>query len=48
MHPVDAFLLFISVVLIPLGLIGAWMTHRQRLADDSAEAEERGRQTPAE
>ncbi len=39
MHPLDAFLATLAAVFVPLGLIGAYLTHRQRLQDEAEEAE---------
>lgn len=48
MHPVDAFLLLISAVFIPLGLIGIYLTHRQRLQEEAEEDAHDASGTPAE
>jgi hypothetical protein len=40
MNPVDALLMALAAVFIPLGLIGAYLTHRQRLQDEAEEAEQ--------
>ncbi len=39
MHPLDVFLAALAAIFVPLGLIGAYLTHRQRVQDEADEAE---------